>query len=71
MSLVALLRHGLLLSLGWLVAAALALGHYGFLWGLFLIVVWAVLIVRFQRATVAHAQAVAERLNGQGTTQGS
>jgi asparagine N-glycosylation enzyme membrane subunit Stt3 len=67
MSLVALLRHGLLLSLGWLVAGALALGHYGFLWAFLLILIWAVLMLRFQRATVAHAQAIAARLKGETT----
>lgn len=61
MTLLALLRHGLVLSLGWIVAAALALRHHGFLWALLLVVVWAALIVAFQRATVAHAQAIARQ----------
>lgn len=61
MTLLALLRHGLVLSLGWIVAAALALRHHGFLWALLLVVLWAALIVLFQRATVAHAQAISRR----------
>lgn len=59
MTLLSLLRHALVLSLGWIVAAALALRHHGFPWALLLLVLWAVLLVRYQRATVAHAQAVA------------
>lgn len=61
MTLLALLRHGLILSLGWIVAAALALRHHGFLWALLLVVVWAALLVVFQRATVAHAEAIRAR----------
>jgi hypothetical protein len=49
----------MLLSLGWVVAATLALRHHGFLWALLLLVIWAALLVRFQRATVAHARAIA------------
>lgn len=60
MPLIALLRQGMLLSLGWIVAAALALRHHGFLWALLLVVIWAALAVRFQRSTVAHARAIAE-----------
>ena len=41
MPLVGILRHGLLLSLGWVVCAALALRHHGFGWTLLLLVVWA------------------------------
>ena len=61
MTLIALLRHGLMLSLGWIVAAALALRHHGFLWALLMVVIWAALIIAFQRATVRHAQAIAAR----------
>lgn len=60
MSLLALLRQGMVLSLGWVVAAALALRHHGFLWALLLLVIWAALLVGFQRATVRHAKAIAE-----------
>ena len=59
MPLVGILRHGLLLSLGWVVAAALVLRHHGFPWALLLLVIWAALLVRFQRATVAHARSIA------------
>lgn len=64
MPLITLLRQGMLLSLGWIVAATLALRHHGFLWALLLLIVWALLVVRFQRATVAHAQALARKENG-------
>lgn len=60
MPLLSLVRQGLVLSLGWIVAATLVLRHHGFLWALLLVVIWAVLIVRFQRSTVAHAHAIAE-----------
>ena len=53
--------HALILSLGWIVAAALAPRHHGFLWALLLVVLWAVLLVLYQRATVSHAQAIAAR----------
>ena len=59
MPLLALLRQGMVLSLGWVVAAALALRHHGFPWTLLLLVIWAALLVRFQRATVAHARSIA------------
>ncbi len=62
MSLVALLRQGMLLSLGWIVAATLALSHHGFLWALLILVIWAALLVRFQRSTVEHAQAISAAL---------
>jgi hypothetical protein len=61
LTLLALLRHALILSLGWVVAAALALRHHGFAWALLLMVIWALLIVAFQRATVAHARAIAAK----------
>jgi hypothetical protein len=61
MSLVSLLRQGMVLSLGWVVAATLLLRHHGFLWALLVLILWALLLVRFQRATVAHAEAVASR----------
>lgn len=60
MPLISLLRQGMVLSLGWIVAATLVLRHHGFLWALLLVVIWAALIVRFQRSTVAHARAIAE-----------
>jgi len=47
------------LSLGWVVCAALALRHYGFFWALLLLIIWAALLVRFQRSTVEHAKSVA------------
>ena len=59
MSLVTVLRQGMVLSLGWVVCAALALRHYGFFWALLILVIWAVLLVRFQRSTVEHAKSVA------------
>ena len=52
------------LSLGWVVCAALVLRHHGFLWALLVLVVWAALLVRFQRATVAHAKSLAEARKG-------
>ena len=59
--LIGLLRHGLLLSLGWVVCAALALRHHGFGWSLLLLVIWAALVFRFQRAVVEHARSLASR----------
>ncbi|MCW8087645.1 hypothetical protein [Sabulicella glaciei] len=59
MPLLALLRQGMVLSLGWVVAAALVLRHHGFPWALLLLVIWAALLVRFQRATVVHARSIA------------
>lgn len=59
MPLVGILRHGLLLSLGWVVCAALALRHHGFGWTLLLLVVWAALVFRFQRSVVEHARSLA------------
>lgn len=56
--LVGILRHGLLLSLGWVVCAALALRHHGFGWALLLLVLWAALVFRFQRAVVEHARSL-------------
>lgn len=61
MPLLALMRQGVLLSLGWVVCAALALRHHGFGWGLLLLVIWALLLMRFHRSAVAHARAVAAR----------
>lgn len=59
MPLLALLRQGMVLSLGWVICAALVLRHHGFGWALLILVIWALLLVRFQRATVAHARAIA------------
>jgi hypothetical protein len=59
MPLISLLRQGMVLSLGWIVAATLVLRHHGFLWALLLVVIWAALLVRFQRSTVAHAHSIA------------
>jgi hypothetical protein len=59
MSLVSLLRQGMVLSLGWIVAATLVLRHHGFLWALLVLLIWAALLVRFQRSTVEHARAIA------------
>lgn len=59
MPLLSVLRQGMVLSLGWVVCAALALQHHGFFWALLLLVIWVALLVRFQRATVAHAQSIA------------
>lgn len=59
MPLISILRQGMFLSLGWVVCAALALRHYGFFWALLLLIIWAVLLVRFQRSTVEHAKSVA------------
>lgn len=59
MSLVSLLRQGMVLSLGWIVAATLVLRHHGFLWALLVLIIWAALLVRFQRSTVEHARAIA------------
>ena len=64
MPLISLLRQGMVLSLGWIVAATLVLRHHGFLWALLLVVIWAALIVRFQRSTVAHARAIAAQRKG-------
>ena len=61
MPLVSILRHGLLLSLGWVVCAALALRHHGFGWALLLLVIWAALVFRFQRGVVEHAHSIASR----------
>jgi len=57
--LLSLLRQGMVLSLGWIVAAALVLRHHGSLWALLVLVIWAALLVRFQRSTVEHARAIA------------
>ncbi|WP_027283667.1 hypothetical protein [Rubritepida flocculans] len=59
MPLISLLRQGMLLSLGWIVAATLLLRHHGFLWALLVLILWAALLVRFQRSTVEHARAIA------------
>jgi len=59
MPLISILRQGMFLSLGWVVCAALALRHYGFFWALLLLIIWAALLVRFQRSTVEHAKSVA------------
>lgn len=59
MSLVSLLRQAMVLSLGWIVAATLVLRHHGFFWALLLLVIWAALLVRFQRSTVEHAKSIA------------
>ena len=59
MSLVSLLRQGMVLSLGWIVAATLVLRHHGFLWALLVLIIWAALLVRFQRSMVEHARAIA------------
>lgn len=61
MPLLGLLRQGLLLSLGWVVCAALALRHHGFGWALLLLVTWAALVFAFQRAVVEHARSLATR----------
>ncbi|MDB5416295.1 MAG: hypothetical protein JWR10_4630 [Rubritepida sp.] len=60
MPLLSLMRQGMILSLGWVVCAAVVLQYHGFLWALFVLAIWAVLVVRFQRATVAHAKSIAE-----------
>jgi hypothetical protein len=57
--LLSLLRQGMMLSLGWIVAATLVLRHHGFLWALLVLIIWAALLLRFQRSTVEHARAVA------------
>jgi hypothetical protein len=46
---------------GWIAAATLALSHHGFLWALLILVIWAALLVRFQRSTVDHARSIAAR----------
>jgi hypothetical protein len=61
MPLISLLRQGMVLSLGWIVAATLVLRHHGFLWALLLLIIWAALLVRFQRSTVEHARSIAAR----------
>ncbi|MFL1461934.1 hypothetical protein ACI6QG_07010 [Roseococcus sp. DSY-14] len=61
MPLLALMRQGVVLSLGWVVCAALALRHHGFGWALLLLVAWALLLMRFHRSAIAHARAVAGR----------
>ena len=43
------------------ICAALALRHHGFGWALLLLVLWALLLMRFHRSAVAHAKAVAAR----------
>ncbi|MEI6158894.1 MAG: hypothetical protein WCP77_03580 [Roseococcus sp.] len=60
MPLITLLRQGMVLSLGWVVCAAMALTHYGFFWALLLLIIWAALLVRFQRSTVEHAKSIAK-----------
>jgi len=60
MPLLAILRQGMVLSLGWVVCAALVLRHHGFLWAMLILIIWAALLVRFQRATVAHAKSIAD-----------
>ena len=60
MPLISLLRQGMVLSLGWVVCAAMALMHYGFFWALLLLIIWAAVLVRFQRSTVEHAKSVAK-----------
>lgn len=60
MPLLAILRQGMVLSLGWVVCAALVLRYHGFLWALLILIIWAALLVRFQRATVAHAKSIAK-----------
>ncbi len=67
MPLISLLRQGMVLSLGWIVAATLVLRHHGFLWALLLLVIWAALLVRFQRSTVAHARSIAATRAGRET----
>ncbi|UPY39079.1 hypothetical protein [Sediminicoccus sp. KRV36] len=60
MPLIALLRQGMVLSLGWVVCAAMALTYVGFFWALLLLIIWAALLVRFQRSTVEHAKSIAK-----------
>jgi hypothetical protein len=54
-----ILRLGILASTGWLALAALLWQHHGFLWALLAVLIWAALIRLFQRAVLAHAQALA------------
>jgi uncharacterized membrane protein YccC len=61
MPLVGLLRSGMVLSLGWVVCAALALRHHGFGWALLILVIWAVLLFGFQRGVVEHAKSIASQ----------
>lgn len=61
MPLIGLLRGGMVLSLGWVVCAALALRHHGFGWALLILVIWAVLLFRFQRGVVEHAKSIASQ----------
>ena len=59
MALLRILRLGIVASTGWLALAALLWQHHGFLWALLAVLIWAAMVRLFQRAVLAHAQALA------------
>ncbi|MCX7932504.1 MAG: hypothetical protein N2588_08165 [Rhodovarius sp.] len=61
MPLIRILRTGVLASCGWLALAALLWQHYGFLWALAAVILWAVLLRLFQQSVLAHARELADK----------
>ncbi|RVT95463.1 hypothetical protein EOD42_17955 [Rhodovarius crocodyli] len=61
MRLLSVMRMGVLASSGWLALAALLWQHYGFLWAMLAVVLWAALLRLFQQAVLKHAEALARR----------
>ncbi len=58
---IGVLRHGALLSLGWVACAALAWERFGVLWASLILVVWVLLLIRFHKAVEALARGIAGR----------
>lgn len=63
---IGVLRMGALLSLGWVVCAALAWERFGVIWAFAILIAWLLLLLRFHRAVEALARGIAERRDGAG-----
>jgi hypothetical protein len=61
MSLLMIIRLGVLASTGWLALAALLWQRHGFLWAFLAVLIWVVLLRLFQQAVLAHAQSLADK----------
>lgn len=59
MSLMMIMRLGVLASTGWLALAALLWQSHGFLWAFLAVLIWVALLRLFQQAVLAHAQSLA------------
>jgi len=61
MSLLMIIRLGVLASTGWLALAALLWQRHGFLWAFLAVLIWVALLRLFQQAVLAHAQSLADK----------